>query len=221
MPKLDLHTAEGVKKRGKIDLAASVFEAPVRESLMHAEVRRQLARRRSGTHATRNRSAASGGGAKPYRQKGTGHARQGTRRAPQFAGGGVVFGPVPRSYAHSLPKKMRASALRAALSLRQREGAISVVDSLELSEFSTKRVIAILRALGFERTSVLIVIEGPDEKLEKSTRNIAWACSVRVAGLNVYDVLRSERLLFTVPALAAVEARLGGAVQGGASEGVA
>ena len=112
------------KKAGSVEVDSTVFEAPVRVDLFHAEVRRQLARRRSGTHSTKNRALVSGGGAKPWRQKGTGKARQGTTRAPQWAGGGVVFGPVPRGHEHSLPKKMRRAALRGALSQRFQEGAI-------------------------------------------------------------------------------------------------
>ena len=125
MASLDVVTA-GNKKAGSVDLDPSVFEAPVRPHLFHAEVRRQLAKRRSGTHSTKNRAAVSGGGIKPWKQKGTGRARQGTIRAPQWAGGGVVFGPVPRSYEHALPKKVRRAALRgsavAATPRRQHQG---------------------------------------------------------------------------------------------------
>ena len=119
MTTLDVVTMEN-KKAGSVELSPTVFEAAVKPHLFHAEVRRQLARRRRGTHSTKNRAAVSGGGSKPWRQKGTGRARQGTNRAPQWAGGGVVFGPVPRDYEHKLPKKVRRAALRSALSQRMK-----------------------------------------------------------------------------------------------------
>jgi large subunit ribosomal protein L4 len=150
----------------------------------------------------------SGGGSKPWRQKGTGRARQGSTRSPQWTGGGVVFGPVPRSYDHSLSKKVRRAALRGALSLRQQEGAITVVDELALTEVKTKRVTEILGALGLAGESVLIVIADADEKVETSARNIARVGVIRVAGLNVYDVLRHTKLVFTRAAVEAVEQRL-------------
>jgi len=151
----------------------------------------------------------SGGGIKPWRQKGTGRARQGSIRSPQWAGGGVVFGPVPRSYEHSLPKKVRRAALCSALSLRREEGAITVVDEISLDAFRTKRVREILRSLSLEGQRVLIVIDAADEKLERSARNLPGVGVLRVAGLNVYDVLRHAKLVLTKSAVAAIEARLG------------
>jgi large subunit ribosomal protein L4 len=195
-------------KAGSVELDASVFEAPVKPHLFHAEVQRQLARRRSGTHATKNRSLVSGGGAKPWRQKGTGRARQGTTRAPQWAGGGVVFGPVPRSYEHSLPKKMRRAALCSALSLRQQEGALVLIESIELPEFKTRRVVEMLEGLGLAGESVLIVTAEADAHLERSSRNLPGVSVLRAEGLNVYDVLRHSRMLMTQAALAAVQERL-------------
>jgi large subunit ribosomal protein L4 len=198
----------GNKKAGKVEVSSAVFEAKVKPDLFHAEVTRQLARRHRGTHSTKNRAAVSGGGAKPWRQKGTGRARQGTIRAPQWAGGGSVFGPVPRSYEHSLPKKARRAALRGALSLRFSEGAITVVDDLSLDGFGTKRVVAILAELELSGAGVLIVIDQANEFVERSTRNLKGVGLVRVAGLNVYDVLRHPRMLVTKTAVAAIEARL-------------
>src|SRR5512134_1382493 len=156
MATLDVVTVEN-QKAGTVELSPAVFEAKVLPHLFHAEVRRQLAARRGGTHSTKNRAAVSGGGAKPWRQKGTGRARQGTTRAPQWAGGGVVFGPVPRSYEHALPKRVRRAALRAALSQKLHEGALTVLDSLALDAYSTKRVAAILKALGVGPGGALIV----------------------------------------------------------------
>ena len=151
-------------KAGTVELSAAVFEAPKRPYLLHAEVRRQLSKRRRGTHSTKNRSAVSGGGAKPWKQKGTGRARQGSNRSPQWEGGGVVFGPVPRSYEHQLPKKVRQAALRTALSEKQRGDALSVVDQIDLDRFSTKQIAALLAGLGVSDKKVLIVTGAADGK---------------------------------------------------------
>jgi len=210
MATVDVVTA-GNKKAGSVELDPSVFEAPVRGHLFHAEVRRQLAKRRGGTHSTKNRAAVSGGGIKPWKQKGTGRARQGTIRAPQWAGGGVVFGPVPRSYEHALPKKVRRAALLGALSHQHREGNVTVVDAIGLSEYKTKRVAQLLRDLALADAPVLIVIDAEDPFVERSARNLPNVSVLRVAGLNVYDVLRHRKLLFTKAAVAAVSERLGGA----------
>jgi large subunit ribosomal protein L4 len=196
--------------KGSVELDPVIFEAPVRAHLLHAEVRRQLARRQRGTHSTKNRAGVSGGGIKPWRQKGTGRARQGSIRAPQWSGGGVVFGPVPRSHAHDLPKKVRRAALRSALSLRRKEGALLAVESLSLAEPKTKRMAQLLGGLGLDgSTSVLIVVAGPDPAIERAARNLPWASVLRVEGLNTYDVLRHKRLLVTRDALDAIHERLG------------
>lgn len=200
--------SSGKGKGGTVELDPAVFEAPVKPHLFHAEVRRQMAARRSGSHSTKNRAAVSGGGTKPWRQKGTGRARQGTIRAPQWAGGGVVFGPVPRSYEFSLPKKVRRAALRSALSQRLREGALRVLDALALDEFSTKKMAAILAGLGVAEGGALIVIEAPDPKVEASARNLPGVGVIRAEGLNVLDVLRHRHLVMTRAALEAVERRL-------------
>jgi len=199
----------GGGKAGQVELDPTVFEAPVRQHLFHAEVRRQLARRRAGTHSTKNRAAVSGGGIKPWKQKGTGRARQGTIRAPQWAGGGVVFGPVPRDYGHDLPKKVRRAALRGALSLRLKEGALLVAESLELSEPKTKQAAALLAGLGLDGSqSVLVVTDREDPVLERALRNLRWAMVLRAEGLNTYDVLRHKRLLLTRGAVDAIVGRL-------------
>jgi large subunit ribosomal protein L4 len=202
------------ENKGSMDLDPAVFDAKVRPHLYHAEVRRQLAQRRSGTHATKNRAMVSGGGAKPYRQKGTGRARQGTTRAPQFAGGGVVFGPVPRSHEHKLPKKMRRAALRSALTQWLQEGSIIVVEELAFEAFKTKQMTEVLSAVGIAGQKVLIVIAEPDPKIEISTRNIPGVGLLRAEGLNVYDVLRHDKLLITRAAMEAVVARLADKSQG-------
>lgn len=204
------------KKAGSVDLSAAVFEAPVKPHLFHAEVRRQLNARRAGTHSTKNRAGVSGGGIKPYKQKGTGRARQGTIRAPHYAGGGVVFGPVPRGYDHKLTKKVRRAALASALSQRAQESAVRVVDQLAIDGYSTKKMREILRALDLDGKSTLVVIDQPNPTVEGSARNLPGVSVIRGEGLNVYDVLRHQNLLITRPALDALERRL---VRGGKAAG--
>jgi large subunit ribosomal protein L4 len=210
MVTLDVVTVEN-RKAGTIEVSPAVFEAKVKPHLFHAEVRRQLAKRQRGTHSTKNRSAVSGGGSKPWRQKGTGRARQGTNRAPQWAGGGAVFGPVPRSHEHSLPKKVRRAALRSALSHKLREGAVTVLEVIELDGYKTKRVAGIFEALGLSNSSVLIVIDEANTFVQRSARNLPGVTVLRVAGLNVYDVLRHSKLVLTRAAVEAIERRLGDA----------
>ncbi|MDJ0853433.1 MAG: 50S ribosomal protein L4 [Myxococcota bacterium] len=214
MATLDVVTVDN-KKAGQVDLDPSIFETEVKGHLLHAEVRRQLAGRRSGTHSTKNRSAVSGGGAKPWRQKGTGRARQGSTRSPQWAGGGVVFGPVPRSYDHSVPKKVRAAALRSALSAQHAEGNVIVLDALELDSYKTRRVVEILGALEIAQEKVLIVIGEADALVEGSARNLPRVSVIRAEGLNVYDVLRHGKVVLTKGAVEKVQSRLARAPKGG------
>ena len=183
-----------------------IFEAPVRADLIHAVVVSQDAARRRGTHATKNRARVSGGGRKPFKQKGTGNARQGTIRASQFAGGGVAFGPQPRSYEQRIPKKIRKAALRSALSLRKREDDLQVVPTFELAEPKTRLLAARLRELGAE--DVLIVTRERDAALERSSRNLQRVRVLAVAGLNVRDVLRRKKLILVGDAVEAVVERL-------------
>lgn len=206
------------QKAGSLDLSSAVFESAVKPHLYHAEVRRQLAERRSGTHSTRNRALVSGGGAKPYRQKGTGRARQGTIRAPQFAGGGVVFGPVPRGYGHKLPKKVRRAALLSALSQRVGESALTVVESLELSDYSTRRMAEILSALGLGGETTLIVIDEPNAVVEASARNLPGVSVIRSEGVNVYDLLRHAKIVMTRAAVERLQQRLERPARGSAGE---
>ncbi len=208
------------EKAGSMDLSSAVFETEVKPHLFHAEVRRQLAERRSGTHSTKNRALVSGGGAKPYNQKGTGRARQGTTRAPQFQGGGVVFGPVPRGYSHKLPKKVRAAALKSALSQRVQDSAITIVDELSVDGFKTKRIVEILTTLGLAEGTTLIVIEEANSTVEASARNLPGVSVVRTEGVNVYDLLRHKNVLMTKSAIEKLQARLEGQASGkeGASE---
>ena len=182
----------------------------MRPHLFHAEVRRQLSRRQRGTHSTKNRSAVSGGGSKPWRQKGTGRARQGSTRSPQWKGGGAVFGPVPRSHEHALPKKVRRGALRSALSLKRKEGKLLVVDAFELEAIKTKGAVEALGSLGLDGgASVLIVLGERSPNTERSVRNLRWADTILAGGLNTYDVLRHEHVVLTQGALELLHARLG------------
>ncbi len=199
------------KKAGSLDLSSAVFEKEVKPHLYHAEVRRQLAQRRAGTHSTKNRALVSGGGAKPYRQKGTGRARQGTIRAPQFAGGGVVFGPVPRGHAHKLPKKMRRAALLSALSQQFKESTLTVIEDLQVEGYKTKRIVALLSSLGLAANSTLIVIDEPNPTIEASARNLPGVSVIRSEGINVYDLLRHKSVLMTKAAVEQLQARLGDA----------
>jgi len=208
MASVDIVTVDN-KKAGSVDLNPAVFEASVKSHLFQAEIRRQLAGRRAGTHSTKNRALVSGGGAKPYKQKGTGRARQGTIRAPQFKGGGIAFGPVPRNYTHKLNKKTRRAALRGALSWKLAESQISVLETLECEEYKTKRIVEILNGLGLTGKTVLIVLDEPNATVEASARNIPGVDVIRSEGLNVYDVLRHKQLVFTKAAIAALDARLG------------
>jgi large subunit ribosomal protein L4 len=210
MASLNIVTADN-KKAGALDLDPAVFEASAVPHLVQAEVRRQLASRRAGTHSTKNRALVSGGGAKPYRQKGTGRARQGTTRAPQFAGGGITFGPVPRNYGHKLNKKTRRAALRGALSWKLAQSQISVIDSFDAVDgYSTKRMAEILAGLDLAGRSVLIVLDAPSVMVEASARNLPGVTVIRAEGLNVYDVLRHKGMLVTQAAIGAIEARLTG-----------
>ena len=193
---------------GNIQLDPAIFEVRVKPDLLHAEVRRQLARRHAGTHSTKNRHAVSGGGSKPWRQKGTGRARQGTTRAGQWAGGGVIFGPVPRSYVHSLPRKVRAAALRSALSLRLQEGAVTLLEDFTLNVYQTRKMVEILSSLGLAGQGVLIVLSEADVRVERSARNLPQVDVIRAVGLNVYDVLRHSKLVMTRAAVEVISERL-------------
>jgi large subunit ribosomal protein L4 len=190
-----------------VDLPAEVFDVPVNVALIHQVVVAQLAAARQGTSDSKNRSEVRGGGKKPYRQKGTGRARQGSTRAPQFAGGGVVHGPTPRNYAQRTPKKMKAAALRGALSDRARNGRVHVVDSLVDGDVpSTKTALAAVAELS-QRRHVLVVLDSADELAWKSLRNVDSVHLLVQEQLNAYDVLVSDDVVFTRAALEGFLAR--------------
>jgi len=199
MPQTKILNATG-GDAGSVDLAESLFGAPVNESLIHQAVVRQQAGRRIGTVDTLTRGEVRGGGRKPWRQKGTGRARQGTRRAPQWAGGGVVFGPHPRSYAQKMPAKMRRSALRGALSAKQAEGAVRVVTGFELDAIKTKSMIERLEAWNVEG-KVLLVLPARDLTVERSSRNLQAVRVILADSLNVVDLLEADTVVFTREAL--------------------
>jgi large subunit ribosomal protein L4 len=214
---VDVIGADG-KKAGSVDLPAEIFGVQVNVPLIHQVVVAQLAAARQGTHDTKSRGEVRGGGRKPYKQKGTGRARQGSTRAPQFAGGGVVHGPTPRDYAQRTPKKMKAAALRGALSDRARNGRLHVVDGLVTGETpSTKAAVAALSAIS-ERRHVLVVIDREDDVTWLSLRNVPSVHIIAPDQLNTYDVLVSDDVVFT---RAAFDAFVAGPTTGKGAKAVA
>ena len=210
---IDVVDIEG-KKVGQMDLADEVFAVEVKQPLLWEAVKAQQAARRAGTHATKTREFVSGGGKKPYRQKGTGNARQGSTRSPNFVGGGKVFGPHPRSYAYTLPRKVKKAALASALSLRAQEKKLVVVDKLALEAPKSKRLSLVLKTLGFD--SALVIDAKGNQNLVKSIRNLAAHACLPPEGLNVYDILNHGGLVIAKDAVKAVEARVVGAETEGA-----
>jgi large subunit ribosomal protein L4 len=203
--KIDVHTPGG-KKNGSVELPAELFDVEPNIALMHQVVEAQRAAGRQGTHSTKTRGEVRGGGKKPYRQKGTGRARQGSTRAPQFTGGGTVHGPKPRDYSQRTPKKMIAAALRGALSDRARNGRIHAVTELvEGQTPSTKSAKAFLATLTAERTAennkVLVVVGRTDETGALSVRNLPGVHILSPDQLNTYDVLKADDVVFSVEAL--------------------
>lgn len=190
-----------------VELSEAVFGKEVRGDLLARMVNYQLAKRRAGTASTKGRSEVRGGGRKPYRQKGTGNARQGTIRAPQFRTGGIVFGPLPRDYAHKMTKKERRLALMTALSAKFQDNSLVFLDKFGMEEVKTKAMVAILSALGIDKT-VLIVLSQSDSVVELSSRNLPGVSVIRVEGVNTYDLLAHEKVIVTEDALRMLEERL-------------
>ncbi|MBL1090106.1 MULTISPECIES: 50S ribosomal protein L4 [unclassified Streptomyces] len=195
MSTIDILSPAG-DKAGSVELPAEIFDAKVSIPLIHQVVVAQLAAARQGTHKTKTRGEVRGGGKKPYRQKGTGRARQGSTRAPQFAGGGIVHGPVPRDYSQRTPKKMKAAALRGALTDRARNSRIHVVSGVVEGDISTKAAKALLGKVS-ERKNVLLVAERSDEAAWLSARNLPQVHILEPGQLNTYDVLVSDDVVFT------------------------
>jgi large subunit ribosomal protein L4 len=202
MPTVGLFNKEG-QKVGDIQLSESIFAAPINGSAMHQVVVAQLANKRQGTQSAKTRAEVSGGGIKPWRQKGTGRARQGSTRSPQWIHGGIVFAPKPRDYSQSIPKTMRRVALKSALSSKVVDNNIIVLESLELAAPKTKEVVAMLNAFGAKKT--LIVTAESNENVYKSARNIEGVAVVPVNNLNVYDILKFEKFIVTKDAVSKIE----------------
>jgi large subunit ribosomal protein L4 len=200
-----LRTASG-SSSGEIELAAGWFAGQVNVPVMHQVVVAQMAARRSGTAKVKNRGEVSGGGRKPYKQKGTGRARQGSIRAPHYTGGGIVHGPVPRDYSKKVPKKVRAAALRGALSDRASQGKVAVFDSITFDAPSTKQAISLLGGAQIEG-SVLVVLSGADEVVWRSFRNLSRVHVITVDQLNTYDILARDWVVFDKAAVEAINAR--------------
>ncbi|MFP3998809.1 MAG: 50S ribosomal protein L4 [Desulfobacterales bacterium] len=190
----------------EVELAEEIFNVAVKKSVLHDVVKMQLANRRRGTAKVKRRSEVKGSTAKLFRQKGTGRARRGNIKSPLLRGGGVAFGPEPRDYSYKVPKKVRRLALKMALSSKYRDNEIIVLDGFAIDQVKTKSVAEVIKRLELEKP--LIVINGKDEKLELSSRNIPGVKVLRVEGLNVYDILNHKTLVLLKPSIKGIEGRL-------------
>ncbi len=203
MANVSVYNMEG-SEVDKIDLNDKVFAVEVNEHLMHMAVTLQLANKRQGTQKAKTRSEVSGGGKKPWRQKGTGHARQGSIRAPQWKGGGIVFAPSPRSYSFKMNKKEKAGAMKSALTSRVNEDKFLVMDSLKFDEIKTKKMVNVLDALKVKKA--LVILDGEDNaNVALSTRNIKNVKAVTANAINVYDILKYETVIITKNAVSKIE----------------
>ena len=202
MANVSVYNIEG-KEVGTIDLNDAVFGVEVNEHLVHMAVVSQLANKRQGTQKAKTRSEVSGGGRKPWRQKGTGHARQGSTRAPQWTGGGIVFAPVPRDYSFKINKKEKRAALKSALSSRVQENKLIVVDELKLDEIKTKKLAEVLKNLNVEKA--LVVINDNDQNVVMSAKNIPTVKVAQTNTINVFDILKYSNVVVTKAAVATIE----------------
>ncbi|MCI9414391.1 MAG: 50S ribosomal protein L4 [Clostridiales bacterium] len=203
MPTVSVYDMTG-KETGKMELSDAVFGIEPNQAVMHSAVVNYLANQRQGTQSTLTRAEVSGGGKKPWKQKGTGHARQGSTRAPQWTHGGIAFGPKPRSYRYAIPKKMRRLALKSAFSDKVASGDMIVLDALQLEEIKTKTVASMLTALGADRKVILVLPEKNDVAI-KSARNIPGVRTALVNTLNTYDVLNADKFIVVKDAVAQLE----------------
>ena len=201
---VDVLNMEGEKTR-TVELPAQVFEAPINIDLMHQAFVRQMANARLGTHSTKARGDVSGGGKKPWKQKGTGRARVGSIRSPLWKGGGTIFGPVPRDYSYLVPKKVRKNALKAALSQKLQENKLVLVDAITLDEVKSKKFVALMKT--FKITNALIIDE-ENKNLSLSARNVTNFKVLKPEGLNVFDIIIHDYVVFTKPSLESIEKRL-------------
>ncbi len=202
MATVAVYNTEG-KEVDKLELNDSVFGVEINEHLVHMAVVSQMANKRQGTQSAKTRAEVRGGGRKPWRQKGTGHARQGSTRAPQWTGGGVVFAPKPRDYSIKMNKKEKAGAMRSALTSRVNEEKFIVLDELKLDEIKTKKIVEILKNL--EVAKALVVTKDNDEKLVLSAKNIPDVKTTLTNSINVYDILKYDTVVITKDAVAAIE----------------
>ena len=203
MAKVSVYNIEG-NKVGDMELNDAVFGVEVNEHLVHMAVVSQLANKRQGTQSAKTRSEVSGGGRKPWRQKGTGHARQGSTRAPQWTGGGIVFAPKPRDYSYTVNKKVRRLALKSALSSKFVDDSIVVLDSISMDEYKTKTIANMLGAIGASKKA-LIVLPEMNEKIIKSSRNIEGVKTSQADNLNVYDILNANKLVIVKDSISKIE----------------
>ena len=202
MANVSVYNMEG-KEVGTMELNDAVFGVEVNEHLVHMAVLQQLANNRQGTQKAKTRSEVSGGGRKPWRQKGTGHARQGSTRAPQWTGGGVVFAPVPRDYSFKMNKKEKRAALKSVLTAKVQENKVVILDELKLDEVKTKAMVNVLNNVKAEKA--IVVLKENDEKVVLSARNIADVQTTLVNTINVYDILKHNTLVMTKEAVQAIE----------------
>jgi large subunit ribosomal protein L4 len=208
MPTVQVLDAKG-KQAGSLELKADVFGSEIRVPLLHQAVTRELADRRAGTHDTRGRSEVSGGGRKPWKQKGTGRARQGSTRAVQWKGGGKPFGPTPRSYAKDMPREMRRASLRAAVAAKIADGQLSAVEAIDARDGKTKSLVGALAALGVAKQPTLLVVRELAEGLTRAARNVPWLTVETPAHVSVYQLLHAHRVVFERASLVALEEALG------------
>lgn len=194
------------EKISELELDEHIFDVPVKQNVLHEVVNMQLAKSRAGTASVKRRSDVKGSGRKLYRQKGTGHARAGDIKSPLRRGGGVIFGPNPRSYVKRVPKKVRRQALCMALTVKNKEGALLVLDDFEMEEIKTKRFLGIMQDLNVE--NALIVTDRSISNLELSSRNVPSVKVLRSEGLNVYDILKYDSLILLVPSVEKIKTRL-------------
>ncbi len=203
MAKIDVYNMDG-NVTGQIDLSDDIFGIEPNESAMHVVVLNQLANRRQGTHSTKTRHEVSGGGRKPYRQKGTGRARQGSSRSAQHVGGGIIFGPKPRDYSYTVPKKIRRLAMKSALSTKLQAESIIVLDTLSFDEMKTAKMVGVLKALKIDGPALLVLAE-KNPNVEKSARNIPAVKTALVNTINVFDILKYDRFVITKDAAMKVQ----------------
>ncbi|MDD3959118.1 MAG: 50S ribosomal protein L4 [Oscillospiraceae bacterium] len=203
MAKIDVYNMDGTVS-GQMDLSDEIFGIEPNESAMHTVVLNQLANRRQGTHSAKTRHEVRGGGRKPYRQKGTGRARQGSRRAAQYVGGGIIFGPKPRDYSYTVPKKIRRLAMKSALSSKMISQSIIVLDTLSFEEMKTARMVGVLKALKIESPALFVLAE-KNLNVEKSARNIPAVKTALVNTINVFDILKYDRFVITKDAAMKVQ----------------